>query len=99
HPATTALNTLSLHDALPISDQETQLEPGSVSEWFKVPASGGLYVARRPKSTAAVIVPPAVRGFADLRCNPLISDRVRSPEKALRSEERRVGKEGKCEWA
>ncbi len=49
-----------------------------------VPASGGLYVAHRSDFTAAVIVPPAVRTLADLRCTPVIHKSHRSTESVLR---------------
>jgi hypothetical protein len=49
-----------------------------------VPASGGLYVAHRPDATASVIVPPAVRTLADLRCVPVIQNSHRSTESVLR---------------
>ncbi len=60
---------------------EEPLEPASE---YEVPAGGGLYVARMGESTAAVIVPPAVHGFADLRCIPRVDVRERSVESVVR---------------
>jgi hypothetical protein len=48
-----------------------------------VPASGGLYVAQRPDLTAAVIVPPAIRTLADLKCEPSINNSHRSADSVL----------------
>jgi hypothetical protein len=48
-----------------------------------VPATGGMYFARRGDVTAAIIIPPGGRGLADLRCEPHVSDRARSPEQVL----------------
>lgn len=42
---------------------------GSVLE-HEVPDSGGLYVARIPGLVAAIVVPPFVRNFDELRCSP-----------------------------
>jgi hypothetical protein len=51
---------------------------------YEVPTAGGLYVAGMGAFTAAIIVPPAVRGFADLRCVPRIEGSDRSVESLLR---------------
>jgi hypothetical protein len=60
-------------------------EPLEAASQYEVPTGGGLYVARVGGFTAAVIVPPAIRGFADLRCVPLVVGRVRSVESVLRA--------------
>jgi hypothetical protein len=53
---------------------------------YRAPSAGGLYVARVGAFTAAVIIPPpAVRGFADLRCAPRIETEKRSFESLLRT--------------
>jgi hypothetical protein len=57
-------------------------EPLCLSDAYE--ASGGLYVARQGELTAAVIVPPSVRGLADLRCAPRIDGRGRSTDSVLR---------------
>lgn len=49
------------------------------------PPPGGLYLARRQASSASVIIPPMVRGLADLRCAPRIDARERSTNSVLRS--------------
>jgi hypothetical protein len=54
-----------------------------VNRPLEVHASGGMFVAHRGEFSAAIIVPPAVRTFGDLRCNPRIPDRTRSPERVL----------------
>ena len=63
----------------PIAQERLGNTPSQV-----VPASGGLYVAHRSDFTAAVIVPPAVRTLADLRCAPVIHNSHRSTESVLR---------------
>ena len=59
-------------------------EPLDLAQVYDVPTAGGLYVARRGASSAAVIVPPTVRSFADLRCVPHIDARERSIDAVLR---------------
>jgi hypothetical protein len=66
-------------------DASERLDPSLFSGRFEASASGGMYVAIRGEFTAAVIVPPVVRGLAELRCNPQIRDRQRSPDKASRA--------------
>lgn len=51
---------------------------------FTVPPAGGLYVARHRDVAASVVVPPAVRTFADLRCVPAFHQGGRSIESILR---------------
>jgi hypothetical protein len=50
---------------------------------YRIPADGGMYVARVGEFTAAVIIPPRVRGFADFRCEPRIEAGQRSVETIL----------------
>ena len=50
---------------------------------YKVPAVGGLYVARVGDFMASLIVPPAVRGLSDLRCEPRIDERERTVDAIL----------------
>ena len=64
----------------PIAD-----EPLEFAQAYEVPTAGGLYVARRGASSAAVIMPPTVRGLADLRCASHIDARERSAEAVLRA--------------
>ena len=59
-------------------------EPLDLAQVYEVSTAGGLYVARRGASSAAVIVPPTVRSFADLRCVPHIDARERSTDAVLR---------------
>jgi hypothetical protein len=56
-----------------------------LAEVYEAPTAGGLYVARRGASSAAVIIPPTVRGFGDLRCTPRIDARERSTDAVLRA--------------
>jgi hypothetical protein len=51
------------------------------AEEYKIPpAVGGLYVARKGASIAAVIAPPIIRDFGGLRCEPSIPESPRSAE-------------------
>lgn len=59
---------------------EDPLEPASE---YEVPAAGGLYVARTREFTAAVIVPPSLRGLDDLRCVPRVNGGGRSVESVI----------------
>ena len=59
-------------------------EPLDLAQVYEVPTAGGLYVARRGASSAAVIFPPTVRSFTDLRCVPHIDARERSADAVLR---------------
>ena len=47
---------------------------------YRVPTAGGMFVARRQavKEPVAIIVPPEVKDFTDLGCNPQIAKRSRS---------------------
>ena len=54
---------------------------------YQVPNSGGMYVARTGIFTAAIIVPPAGRGLADLGCDPQIERRERSIDIVIRAVE------------
>jgi hypothetical protein len=60
-------------------------EPLGRSEAYEAPPAGGLYLARRQAASAAVIIPPTVRGLADLRCAPRIDARERSIDSVLRA--------------
>ena len=42
-------------------------EPLELAQAYEVPSTGGLYVARRGTSSAAVVIPPTDPSFADLR--------------------------------
>lgn len=57
--------------------------PLDLAKAYEVPTAGGLYFARRKASSAAVIIPPAVRGLADLQCVPRIDARERSTDSVL----------------
>ncbi len=48
------------------------------------PRAGGLYVARLGEFGASIIVPPIVRDFAELKCEPRIDARDRTPESIVR---------------
>lgn len=50
----------------------------------KAPRVGGLYVARLGDFKASIIVPPVVKGLADLRCDPRIDERGRTPDAVAR---------------
>lgn len=55
---------------------------------YQVPDSGGMYVARTGKFSAAIIVPPpVVHGFADLVCVPHIEKQQRSLPSVIRAVE------------
>ena len=60
-------------------------EPLELAQAYEVPPVGGLYIARRGASSAAVIIPPTVRGFADLRCASHFDARERSLDAVLRA--------------
>ncbi len=55
----------------------------SASE-YDAPAPGGMYVARIHQLTAAIIVPPVVRGLEDIGCTPRIDVEARSLESIIR---------------
>lgn len=46
----------------------------------RAPRAGGLYVAALGSFRAAIIVPPIVKGFAELQCDPKIDPGPRTPE-------------------
>jgi hypothetical protein len=46
----------------------------------RAPRAGGLYVATLGDFKATIIVPPIVKGLADLRCEPKIESGQRTPE-------------------
>lgn len=50
----------------------------------RAPRAGGLYVATLGNFKAAIIVPPIVKGLADLQCEPKIDARQRTPETITR---------------
>jgi hypothetical protein len=50
----------------------------------KAPCAGGLYVATLGDFKASIIVPPVVKGLADLQCEPRIDGRERTPEAVSR---------------
>ena len=66
---------------------ETPMVEKSVelAQAYEVPTAGGLYVGRQGVFSAAVIMPPTVRGLADLRCAPHIDTRERSADAVLRA--------------
>lgn len=47
---------------------------------YRVPSGGGLYIASLGTYKAAIIVPPKVKGLADLQCQPQIDVAKRTPE-------------------
>jgi len=51
---------------------------------YDVAEPGGMFVSRLGQLTAAIIVPPVVRGFEDLGCTPRIDAAPRSPESIIR---------------
>jgi len=61
-----AFETPCLEESLPYSSQ------------YQVPASGGMYVSRTGQFSSALIVPPVVHGFGDLRYVPCIKKRCRN---------------------
>ena len=60
-------------------------EPLEFAQAYEVSSAGGMYVARRGASSTAIIMPPTVQGFADLRCAPHIDARKRSADAVLRA--------------
>lgn len=66
-------------------DAPMEEESLELAQAYDVPSAGGLYVARREASSAAVIIPPAVRRLPDLRGRPHIVARERSTEAVLRA--------------
>lgn len=58
-------------------------EPLKFDQAYEVPSPGGLYVARRGTSCAAVIIPPTDPSFADLQS--IIDGRERSVDAVLRA--------------
>jgi hypothetical protein len=62
-------------------DRAEQLDSASL---YTVPDAGGLYVAQHDDVLASVVVPPAVRTLADLRCVPVFDKSERSIESVLR---------------
>lgn len=51
-----------------------------VSAEHRAPRGGGLYVVALGSFRAAIIVPPMVKGFADLQCEPKVDPGQRTPE-------------------
>jgi hypothetical protein len=66
---------------------ETPLVEGPLdrADAYEAPPAGGLYLARRPPYFASVIIPPAVRGLADLRVTPRVDACERSTDSVLRA--------------
>ena len=62
-------------------------ESVELAQAYEVPTDGGLYVGRQGAFSAAVIMPPTVRGLADLGCAPQIDTRERSVDAVLRAVE------------
>ena len=60
-------------------------EPLELAQRYEVPTVGGLYVARRAASSAAVIIPPTIQSLTDLRCASQIDAPVRSADAVLRA--------------
>ena len=66
------------HAAFETPMEEQELRPPHEYE------GEGMYIARRGGVAAAIVVPPAVRSLADLRCTPRIESGPRSLEAILR---------------
>ncbi|HUF04399.1 MAG TPA: hypothetical protein VMM38_09515 [Aridibacter sp.] len=64
----------------PLNEEEIATAPE-----FKAPRSGGMYVAKLPQLTAAIIVPPVVQGLEDLGITPTIDLESRSLEAVIRT--------------
>jgi hypothetical protein len=60
-------------------------EPVRLASEYEAPRVGGMYVARLPLLTAAIIVPPVVRGLEDIGCTPRIDVETRSLESVART--------------
>lgn len=58
-----------------------------ITSEYDIPEAGGLYVARMPGSTAGIIVPPMIRGLADLGCVSRIEEGTHSIELIIRTVE------------
>lgn len=60
-------------------------EPMNLASEYEAPRLGGMYVARLPLLTAAIIVPPVIRGLEDLGCTPRIDVETRALESVART--------------
>lgn len=61
-------------------ERPTVGERMTTSAEHKAPRAGGLYVATLGSFKAAIIVPPIVKGLAELQCEPKIDTAQRTPE-------------------
>jgi len=61
-------------------ERPTVGERMTTSAEHKAPRAGGLYVATLGSFKAAIIVPPIVKGLAELQCEPKIDETQRTPE-------------------
>ncbi|KGO35176.1 MAG: hypothetical protein WBN83_08250 [Desulfoprunum sp.] len=61
-------------------ERPTISEKLPMSTEYRVPSSGGLYIAILGTIKAAIIIPPKVKGLADLQCQPQIDVAQSTPE-------------------
>lgn len=54
-----------------------------LAQEYRTPESGGMYVARIQAFLAAIIVPPAIHGLAELKCEPHVDGGTRSIDTLL----------------
>lgn len=59
--------------------------PLSLESEYRVPDRGGLYIARLVEWNASVVVPPTIRGLADLGCTPQLAPGVRCADAAVQA--------------
>ena len=52
---------------------------------YEPPSSGGLFVARKGTYTAAVVAPPTIHDFRDLRFSPTITTTQRNPDAVMQT--------------
>ncbi|HEY0136301.1 MAG TPA: hypothetical protein VGB85_19585, partial [Nannocystis sp.] len=65
-------------------ERPTVGEKVPASAEHRAPRGGGLYVATIGTFQAAIIVPPIVKGLADLRCEPKVDAGQRTPETIIK---------------
>ena len=62
----------------------TQEERLGTGARFSAPPSGGMFLARSSTAESAVLLPPLIRDFTDLKCSPQVTDEIRSADSAIR---------------
>lgn len=62
----------------------TQEERLGTGARFSAPQSGGMFLARSSTVESAVLLPPLIRDFTDLKCSPQVTADIRSADSAIR---------------